>query len=115
MSSLTLVPTCATQNEDKARGTLGDISVGANYAHGAGTSDSKAIEPVLKLGVDEGKNSNSNTDSGARNTSPISEMSETQEGIKQLNLRLCMRTWLDPNLNFLHQMTSCIAALSEIG
>ena len=115
MSSLTLVPTCATQNEDKARGTLGEISVGANYAHGAGTSDSKAIEPVLKLGVDEGKNSNSNTDSGARNTSPISEMGETQEGIEQLNLRLCMSSWLVPTSNYLHQLTACVAALSAIG
>ena len=39
----------------------------------------------------------------------------SEEGIDQLNLRLCMSSWLVPTSNYLHQLTACVAALSAIG
>ena len=74
MSSLTLVLACVTRGENKARGTMSKEMVGDNSTHGPGTSDSNSNEPMTELGVDEGKNSDSNTDSGARITSHLSEI-----------------------------------------
>ena len=74
ISTITLVLACASQNEDKDRGTMGEEIVGANYTHGNGPSDSKANEPVTKSWVDEGKKSDSDTDSRARISSTISEI-----------------------------------------
>ena len=44
---------------------------GASTSDGAGTSDSKANEPVPESGVKEGLESYSDSDSGARITSPL--------------------------------------------